>query len=70
MPGLPVFAKTLDAESYYVDAHHSIIDPAKKAAYEQVDAGPVHLGRGVGLAADAYLKSGSRAAACGGGAGR
>ena len=62
-PERPVFAKTLDAESYYVDAHHSIIDPVKKAAYEQVDAGPVHLGQGVGLAADAYLKSGSRAAA-------
>jgi poly(beta-D-mannuronate) lyase len=62
-PDPPAFAKTIDAEGYYVDEHHSIIDPVKKAAYEKADAGPVHLGQYVGLAADAYLAKGSRAAA-------
>lgn len=62
-PTPPAFAKTIDAESYYVDAHHSIIDPVKKAAYEKADSGPVHLGQDAGMAADAYLTKGSRAAA-------
>jgi poly(beta-D-mannuronate) lyase len=58
-----VFAKTLDAEGYYIDANHSVIDPVKKAAYDQIEKGPVSLGQGVGLAADHYLATGSRAAA-------
>ena len=62
-PEPPAFAKTIDAEGYYIDANHSIIDPVKKAAYEKADEGPVHLGQYAGLAADAYLAKGSRAAA-------
>jgi poly(beta-D-mannuronate) lyase len=62
-PEPPAFAKTIDAEGYYIDAHHSIIDPVKKAAYEKADEGPVHLGQYAGLAADHYLETGSRAAA-------
>lgn len=62
-PAPPEFAKTLNAESYYVDAHHSVIDPAKKAAEEQATEGPTHLGQWATQAADKYLRSGSRAAA-------
>ena len=62
-PAPPPFAKSLDAESYYIDAHHSIIDPVKKKAFEEATAAPTHLGQWVGLAADAYLTHGSRAAA-------
>ena len=62
-PEPPAFAKTIDAEGYYIDANHSIIDPVKKAAYERADQGPVHLGQYAGLAADAYRAKGSRAAA-------
>lgn len=62
-PAPPEFAKILDAEPYYTDSHHSVIDPAKKAAYEKASEGPVHLGQYVGLAADAYLLKGSKAAA-------
>lgn len=62
-PAPPEFAKILDAEPYYTDSHASVIDPAKKAAYEKATEGPVHLGQSVGLAADAYLSKGSRAAA-------
>ena len=62
-PAPPAFAQTLDAEGYYTDSHYSIIDPAKKAAYERADAELVHLGQYAGLAADAWLTNGSRAAA-------
>jgi poly(beta-D-mannuronate) lyase len=59
----PKFAKTLAVEGYYTDSHYSVIDPAKKAAYEKADEELVHLGQFAGLAADAYLNKGSRAAA-------
>lgn len=62
-PAPPVFAKTLDVQSYYTDSHHSVIDPAKKAAYEKADSELVHLGQYAGLAADAWLSKGSQAAA-------
>jgi poly(beta-D-mannuronate) lyase len=62
-PAPPPFAKTLNAESYYTDAHHSVIDPAKKAAEEQATAGPTHLGQWATQAADKVLRDGSRAAA-------
>jgi poly(beta-D-mannuronate) lyase len=62
-PQAPEFAKTTNAEGYYVDAHYSVIDPVKKAAYEKADAGSVHLGQYAGQAADHYLATGSRAAA-------
>ncbi len=64
-PAPPEFAKILDADPYYTDSHASVIDPAKKAAYEKASEGPTHLGQFAGLAADAYLSTGSRtAAAC------
>jgi len=62
-PAPPEFAKVLAAEPYYIDSHASVIDPVKKAAYEKASEGPTHLGQSVGLAADAYLSTGSRAAA-------
>jgi len=62
-PAPPPFAKSLDAEGYYVDAHHSVIDPVKKAAYEKAAEAPDHLGEWTTQAADAYLRHGSRAGA-------
>jgi poly(beta-D-mannuronate) lyase len=62
-PAPPEFAKIPDAEPYYTDSHASVIDPAKEAAYEKASEGPTHLGQSAGLAADAYLSKGSKAAA-------
>ncbi len=62
-PQAPPFAKTLDVEGYYTDAHHSVIDPGKKEAEEKATAAPTHLGQWATEAADAYLTKGSRAAA-------
>ncbi len=62
-PEPPAFSKTMDAEGYYIDANHSIIDPAKKAAYEKLEKGPASLAEYVAKAADDYLAKGSRAAA-------
>jgi len=62
-PDPPPFSKSLDADSYYIDAHHSIIDPVKKAAYEKAAEAPDHLGQWTTQAADAYLRHGSRAGA-------
>lgn len=62
-PAPPEFAKTLDADPYYTDSHMSVIDPVKKAAFDKATEAPTHLGQFAGLAADAYLAKGSRAAA-------
>jgi poly(beta-D-mannuronate) lyase len=62
-PAPPEFAKILEAEPYYTDSHSSVIDPAKKAAYEKASEGSTQLGQSAGLAADAYLTQGSSAAA-------
>lgn len=62
-PAPPEFARIVDPEVAYTDSHYSIIDPAKQEAYEKATEGPVHLGQSVGMAADAYLFKGSKAAA-------
>lgn len=62
-PDPPPFTKSIDANSYYTDANHSIIDPALKAAEEKATEAPTHLGQWATEAADAYLTKGSRAAA-------
>lgn len=62
-PDPPPFDHLLHGEPYYTDAHASIVDPVKKAAYDKASQGPVQLGQSVGFAADAYLATGSRAAA-------
>jgi len=60
-PDPPPFSQSLDAEGYYIDAHHSVIDPVKKAAYEKAAEAPDHLGQWTTQAADDYLRHGSRA---------
>jgi poly(beta-D-mannuronate) lyase len=60
-PDPPPFSQSLDAEGYYIDAHHSVIDPVKKAAYEKAAEAPDHLGQWTTQAADDYLRQGSRA---------
>src|ERR1035438_2917750 len=62
-PKPPPFDKTLYAESYYTDAHHSVIDEKKRAAEEKATEAPTHLGQWSTEASDAYLTKGSRAAA-------
>jgi poly(beta-D-mannuronate) lyase len=62
-PDPPPFAKTLNAQSYYIDAHHSVIDPKLQAEEQKATEGPTHLGQWTTEAADKYLESGSRAAA-------
>jgi poly(beta-D-mannuronate) lyase len=53
----------LTTSGFYSDAHASIIDPAKWAAYQK-SSGPVkHLGNVTVAAADAYQSTGSREAA-------
>ncbi|HEV2324651.1 MAG TPA: alginate lyase family protein [Terracidiphilus sp.] len=53
----------LTTSGFYSDAHASIIDPAKWAAYQKT-SGPVkHLGNVTVKAADAYQSTGSRQAA-------
>jgi poly(beta-D-mannuronate) lyase len=62
-PEPPPFAKVLSADSYYIDEHYSVIDPAKKKAFDDATEAPTHLGQFIGVAADKYLEKGSRAAA-------
>jgi poly(beta-D-mannuronate) lyase len=59
----PEFAKTLSVDSYYTDKHASVIDPQKLAAFNAASEGPTHLGQYSTSAADAWLNTGSRAAA-------
>jgi poly(beta-D-mannuronate) lyase len=53
----------MNAESYYIDANHSVIDEAKRDAFRKATEAPTNLGDWVGRAADAYRATGSRAAA-------
>jgi len=62
-PDPPPFAKSMDAESYYTDANHSIIDEAKRDAERKATQAPTHLGQWAGQAADAYRTTGSKAGA-------
>ena len=50
-------------DSYYTDKHYSVIDPKKLAAFNAASEGPTHLGQYSTGAADAWLSTGSRAAA-------
>jgi len=49
--------------SYYNDAHNSIIDEAKKEAFDAIQEPFTRFGRGLVKAADNYRSTGSRAAA-------
>jgi poly(beta-D-mannuronate) lyase len=62
-PARPAFSRTLNLPDYYIDPKHSIIDEKIRATYQQDSAAPTHLGQFAGLAADAWLSKGSRAAA-------
>ncbi len=62
-PAPPPFAKTLEIGSYYTDAHMSVIDPKKQAAFQAASDAPTKLAQAVSKAADAYRSTGSRAAA-------
>ena len=62
-PAPPAFAKKLRTEGYYTDKQYSVIDPKKLAAFNAATEGPTHLGQYVTRAADAWLSTGSRAAA-------
>ncbi len=62
-PAPPPFAKSLEAHSYYTDAHHSVIDPKLEAEEREATEAPTHLGQWATQAADKYLRTGSRAAA-------
>jgi len=57
----PVFSETLDVDGYYIDAHHSIIDPVKQAAYQKGSAPVMQFGQAVTSAADDYITKGSPA---------
>jgi poly(beta-D-mannuronate) lyase len=62
-PVPPAFSSTLNLEGYYSDNKKSIIDEKKLAAFQEGSEAPTHLGQYTGLAADAWLSKGSRAAA-------
>jgi len=62
-PAVPELPHNFSTNSYYTDAHHSIIDPALKKKYEDSVKGIEDVSRAVVKAADAYQTSGSRAAA-------
>jgi poly(beta-D-mannuronate) lyase len=64
-PAAPAFAKALEVGSYYKDAHMSVIDPEKQAAFQAASDAPTKLAQAVSKAADMYRAQGSRtAAAC------
>jgi len=62
-PQPPLFSRSLNLEGYYSDPKYSIIDKEKLAKFQENSEGPTHLGQYAGLAADAWLSKGSRAAA-------
>jgi len=62
-PAPPPLAKSLEAHSYYTDAHHSVVDPKLFAQEREATAAPTHLGQWTTEAADKFLETGSRAAA-------
>jgi poly(beta-D-mannuronate) lyase len=62
-PAAPMFGNTLDIDGYYTDKQYSVIDPKKLEAFNAASEGPTHLGQYASRAADAYLATGSRAAA-------
>jgi poly(beta-D-mannuronate) lyase len=62
-PEPPAFSRTLDVQAAWIDKKYSILDPQKEADFQKKVEGPTHLGQFAGLAADAWLGKGSRAAA-------
>ena len=64
-PVAPHLSQDLNLDSYYSDERHSVVDEAKKKAYEEGSAPYTNFSRAVVKAADAYRTDGSqRAAEC------
>jgi poly(beta-D-mannuronate) lyase len=62
-PAVPRLPSGFATNSYYVDRHHSVIDPVLKKRYQDSVAPIDSFSREVVTAADAYRTQGSRAAA-------
>jgi len=62
-PSLPTLPKDITATSYYSDAKKSVIDEAKKEAYDDAKAPFSQVSSKTAAAADAFRKTGSKAAA-------
>jgi poly(beta-D-mannuronate) lyase len=62
-PTAPQLPHDFATNSYYIDSHHSIADPALKKQYEDSVAGVEDFSRAVVKAADDFQTKGSRAAA-------
>jgi poly(beta-D-mannuronate) lyase len=62
-PSLPVPPHDFTAHTYYIDSHHSVIDPALKKSYDDSVAGINEFSESVVKAADDFQTKGSRAAA-------
>jgi len=64
-PAAPHLSQDLAVDSYYSDENHSIVDEARKKAYDQASAPYTEFSRAVVKAADAYRATGNqRAAEC------
>ena len=62
-PDLPPLPKNIEATSYYSDAKHSVVDPAKQAAYNAVRKQFQTTMAATEKAADTFQQSGNRSAA-------
>src|ERR1700757_5367425 len=64
-PAAPHLSQDLAVDSYYSDEHHSIVDEARKKAYDQPTAPYMDFSHAVVKAADDYRSTGNqRAAEC------
>jgi poly(beta-D-mannuronate) lyase len=64
-PAAPHLSQDLAVDSYYSDEHHSIVDEARKKAYDQATAPYMDFSHAVVKAADDYRSTGNqRAAEC------
>src|SRR5215469_706052 len=64
-PAAPPLSPDLAVDGYYSDEHHSIVDEARKKAYDAATAPLTDISRAVVKAADAYRTTGNqRAAEC------
>ena len=61
-PAAPQLPHHFTTNSYYIDSHHSVIDPALKKHYEDSVAPIEEFSRALVKAADTYQTKGSRAA--------
>lgn len=62
-PSLPPLPKDIVASSFYSDSKHSVIDPARLAAYRAAQRPYMETMKEAENAADAYQQTGNRAAA-------